>query len=110
MKCPECNTEYQNEIEICTKCGVSLVSNLPDDEQIPEISWVKLGPISNRIYAEMIGGALHNNSIPHYVKADFHNSAFGIISGNLAGSNVFVFVPENFKEKTQDVIEEITGI
>ena len=109
MICPECKSENQNGIEICIYCGVNLVYNLPVDKPLKEISWVKLGPVSGKIFADMIADILSQNKIPHYLKADFLTSAFGIQSGNMIGSKVFVFVPEGFQEKTNKIIEDITG-
>ena len=109
MKCPKCKAEYQNGIEICVDCGVSLVFNLPIDKPLKEISWIKLGPVSGKIFADMIADVLSQKKIPHYLKADFLTSALGIQSGNMIGSKVFVFVPEGFQEKTNKIIEDITG-
>jgi len=109
MICPECSLEFKPGIEICIDCGVSLVFNLPQNESLKEISWVKLGPISGKIFADMISIALENNKIPHYLKADFITSALGVVSGNMIGSNVFIFIPKNFQEKTNSIIKDITG-
>ena len=109
MICPECKSENQNGIEICIDCGVNLVYNLPVDKPLKEISWVKLGPVSGKIFADMIADVLSQKKIPHYLKADFLTSALGIQSGNMIGSKVFVFVPEEFKGKTNKIIEDITG-
>jgi len=64
---------------------------------------------SGNIFAEMIADILSQNKIPHYLKADFLTSALGIQTGNMIGSRVFVFVPEEFQEKTNKIIEDITG-
>ena len=109
MKCPKCKSEYQNGIEICVDCGVSLVFNLPVDKALKEISWIKLGPILGNIFADIIADILSQNKIPHYLKADFLTSALGIQTGNMIGSTVFVFVPGEFQEKTNKIIEDISG-
>jgi len=107
--CPECKSEYQKEIEICADCGVSLIFNLPSEHPLTNISWIKLKPISGKIFADMISEILNKNKIPHYLKADFLTSALGIQSGNIIGSKVFVFVPENFQDKANEIIEEMMG-
>ncbi len=88
---------------------MSLVFNLPVDKALKEISWIKLGPVLGNIFADMIADILSQNKIPHYLKADFLTSALGIQTGNMIGSKVFVFVPEEFQEKTNEIIKDITG-
>ena len=88
---------------------MSLVFNLPVDKALKEISWIKLGPVLGNIFADIIADILSQNKIPHYLKADFLTSALGIQTGNMIGSKVFVIVPEEFQEKTNKIIKDITG-
>ena len=69
MKCPKCKSEYQNGIEICVDCGVSLVFNLPIDKPLKEISWIKLGPVSGKIFADMIADVLSPKKNPPLFKS-----------------------------------------
>jgi len=106
MICPKCKSEYIKGTKNCIDCDKKLVSFLSKEKPLSRIKWVKLGPVTNRICADMICEILKADEIPHYIKTDF---AFGVISGNQTGSNISVFIPENYRNITQDIIKSISG-
>lgn len=109
MTCAKCNLEFNPGVEICINCGISLTFNLENNLTLNKISWVKIGPVSGKIYIDMISQKLQNQNITHYLKANFITSALGIVSGNMIGSDVFIFVPKSFQKKTLSIINAITG-
>ncbi len=47
--CPECQTEYEPHIEICTDCNVSLVDTQPFDVPLQNINWIKIAQFSGKV-------------------------------------------------------------
>jgi hypothetical protein len=106
--CPECQTEYEPHIEICTDCNVSLVDTQPFDVPLQNINWIKIAQFSGKVYGEMAGEILSKNNIPYFLKSDFFASAFSITPTNIPGAIVKLLVPENYKEQAKDLIINLT--
>lgn len=103
---PKFKLEYIKGTKNCIDYDEKLVSFLPKEKPSSRIKWVKLGPVTNRIYADMICEVLKADEIPHYIKTDF---AFGVISGNQTRSNISMFITEKYRNITQDIIKGISG-
>jgi len=106
MFCPECRQEYREGIEICADCQVTLIPDLPQNQPMKEVRWIKLHELPSSIYAEMVKEALEKEGIPSYVKADFFSSAGGL-KGNYPGSHADLYVPEVDAEKASSILEQM---
>ncbi len=109
MICPECHTEYIEGTEVCSDCNVSLVDAEPINLPLQEVKWVALDPLDGKVYADMVSEALGNANIPNYIKSDWAESAFNIEAVRMAGMTVKLFVPEEYKDKAEQILHDITG-
>ncbi|NIA18598.1 MAG: hypothetical protein GWO85_00710 [Simkaniaceae bacterium] len=109
MICPECLTEYIEGTEVCADCKVSLVDAEPIHLPLNEVKWVALDPLSGKVYADMVSEALNNADIPNYIKSDWAESAFNIEAVRMAGMTVKLFVPEEYKDKAEQILHDIAG-
>ncbi len=107
--CPQCNAEYEPQIEFCSDCNVTLVDEQPVDIPLDQIEWVEAGQFSGRVYGEMAGEILANNNIPYFLKSDFFTTAFNVSPVNVPGAVVKLFVPENDKERAEQLIMNISN-
>ncbi len=107
MFCPECKSEYLEDITVCADCGVTLVEADPDAKPLENMNWIPIADFSGALLAEMATTVLKENGIPSYTKGDFLSSAFSIKALSLSGGSVKLYVPESFKAKADDLMTNI---
>jgi hypothetical protein len=63
--------------------------------------------ITRKIFGEMMGEVLDSAEIPYFLKSDWSASAYNIAPAGLVGSYVQVYVPENFCNKANSLLNEL---
>tara|TARA_B100001250_G_C19787776_1_gene784984 strand:- start:1327 stop:1665 length:339 start_codon:yes stop_codon:yes gene_type:complete len=109
MICPDCFAEYIDNIENCGDCNVPLINASNIDLPIPNLDWISLQPFEGKIYADMVGELLDQNSIPYYLKMDWTSSAFGIEAASLNNQIIRIFVPDQYYKKAAELTLTIIG-
>ena len=64
------------------------------DLPIPEMTWRALPAFMGTTYADMIVEILNQKGIPHYVKNNWSNSAYGVSGSELVDNVIRIFVPK----------------
>jgi hypothetical protein len=107
--CPKCGKEYPADVADCSKCGVDLVDNQPDDIDANfdvDVKTVLLCKTSDIMSVEILEQALKDHNIPFLLKAGTGTySGIGSISQVMKG--VKVYVSETAFEKAVELAETI---
>src|SRR3990170_8012601 len=107
--CPNCRFEYKQEIKICPDCGADLVPELQvKKENAENIKYVQLRGVPSRLYAEMLQEALEKQDIPCLIQAEDAGLMLGTL-GTTSSLRVSVWVPEELKEKAEEIAFQILG-
>lgn len=107
MFCPECKSEYIEEINVCQDCGISLVNTKPESEPLENMIWISIADFDGAVIADMAVEILKDHDIPCYTKGDFISSAFGIKALSLPGGTVKLYIPDTFKTRANDLLKNI---
>ena len=70
-------------------------------------NWIEIAEFSGTIYAEMAETILKENNIPSFTKGDFLSTAYNIKALSLPGGSVKLFIPESFKVRAKDLLQNI---
>ena len=106
--CPNCKYEYEEGVETCPDCGTALVDSLPVPVEQEPVKHVFLRDVPSRLYAEMLKGALQNQSISCVVKGD----DIGIMLGSYSTTSpvmISVWVDRNKLFEAKKIAQEILG-
>ncbi len=77
------------------------------NESLENINWVKVKELPGKVFGEMMGEVLDSAEIPYFLKSDWSASAYNIVTAGLVGSYVQVYVPENFCNKANSLLNEL---
>jgi hypothetical protein len=77
MFCPKCGNEYEEDIYVCSECGVSLVPELPPDPkneslELAEFEEILFTPNSGDM--ALIKSLLDSEGIVYYFRGEFFTS------------------------------------
>ncbi len=52
---------------------------------------------------------LNQKGIPHYLKNNWSNSAYGVSGSELVDNIIRIFVPRSHEQQAKDIVNTITG-
>jgi len=71
--CPHCHSEYKKGIDVCSKCGVTLVPELPEESPSEFIEFEEILATYNAVEIAIIKSLLEPEGIDYYFKSEFFN-------------------------------------
>lgn len=83
--CPQCNTEYKEEVLTCSKCEGDLLPGLVP-AQVPEsVNWYVVQSVPSEVAGHILKSVLEDEGINVYLRSH-EMPAYGGIKGNAAKS------------------------
>ena len=77
------------------------------NESLENINWVKVKELPGKAFGEMMGEVLDSAEIPYFLISDWSASSYNIAPAGLVGSYVQIYVPENFYDKADSLLNEL---
>ncbi|MBT7618282.1 MAG: hypothetical protein HN590_13450 [Calditrichaeota bacterium] len=112
--CPKCSAEYTVTFDVCSDCGVDLITDTPLDipEGCDDGDWIELHTFPEYLYANMAVELLMREGIPAYSISN-RGSAASAGRGDYLSSNSQVYVLEPEFDEAMSIIkliiEELPG-
>ncbi len=76
--CPECRSEFNEGILICTDCGINLIGKLPLDTEVEYVDWKIVQSVSSEILGNILKGVLENGGIEAVLRSHEMPSVGGV--------------------------------
>ena len=102
--CPECRSEYVEEIKTCPDCQVELVDELPSEAG--GVNWVLLKPVGSELEGYMLKGVLESCEIDVYLRSIDIPLCDGISSSAFKHNWGELLVREEQLEKAIEIANE----
>ena len=96
--CPQCRTEYVDEVTHCSDCGAELVDYQQSEALPADIQWVRLASLANEVQGILLREELEKRGIRTMLKKDVFVSGFG-----------HIFVDEPSLKAAQEIHAEVIG-
>ena len=102
--CPQCRSEFNEGILICTDCGTDLVAELSLDAGVEYVDWKIVQSVSSEILGNILKGVLENGGIETVLRSHEMPSV-GSVQGDFSPDWGDILVhPEDFG-RARDLIE-----
>ena len=106
MYCSKCKREYEDDIEVCPKCKIPLVKELPEGPVFVEL--VTIFESSERGIIALAKSILEDAGIKYFPKGEGLQDLFGF--GRVGGYNILVGPVEiQVRKDDEEVAKEILG-
>jgi hypothetical protein len=102
--CPECKSEYLDDVSNCEDCGIPLVEFLLDEEEDPDLELVEIWCAPNEIEAQMVKALLEGNRITCLLSGESLRHTHGIMVDGLA--EVRILVRSDEVKRAEEIIND----
>lgn len=114
MYCPECRSEFRDEITTCPDCEISLVAELPEMPEFSEEDLVSVLETANVAVLPVVKSLLRAAEIPFVVQGDeamgvlpVGRVGLGGISSGGHGLSAGILVPKEREEEARALLTEL---
>ena len=117
MYCPECRSEFRDEIEVCPDCEIALVAELPPEPEFSEEDLVLIRETADVAVLPVIKSLLRAAEIPFFVQGD---EAMGVLPvgkiglGGMTskghGLSAGILVPRDREEEARALLTELPEV
>lgn len=117
MYCPECRSEFRDEIAVCPDCEESLVAELPEEPEFSEDDLVTVMETADVAILPVVKSLLRAAGIPFIVQGD---EAMGVLPvgriglGGLTtrghGLSAGILVPRDREEEAKALLTELPEV
>ena len=83
--CPECNTDYKEDVLICLECNEDLLPGLAPTQGAESVDWYTVKSVSNEVAGHILKSVLEDEGIEVYLRSH-EMPAVGGIKGNAGES------------------------
>ena len=104
LVCPECRSEFNKGILICTDCGIDLVAELPLDAGVEYVDWKIVKSVSSEILGNILKGVLENGGIEAVLRSHVMPSV-GSVQGEFSPDWGDLLVHTEDFRSAQELIE-----
>jgi hypothetical protein len=104
MFCPKCEKEYEEDIYVCSKCGVSLIPELLPDPINESLELAEFGEIlftPNAGDLAVIKSLLDSGGIMYYFRGEFFSSVHPL------AQPARLMIPTDQVEEVKEILESL---
>ncbi len=117
MYCPNCRSEFRQEITSCPDCEISLVVELPPQPEFSEDDLVQVFEATNVAVLPVVKSLLRSAEIPFLVQGDeamsvlpVGNMGLGPLTNKGHGLAALVLVPKDREEEARALLTELPDV
>lgn len=99
MFCPKCKDEYREGFTQCANCHISLVPELPVEEEYKNSDFTEIYITTDKGQIAFIKSILESEDIPYFIDNETLNVFYATPSK--------VMVPKKYIEKAKDILKDI---
>ena len=83
--CPECNTEFNEDVMKCSKCNVDLLPGTVSTQRSDSVGWYVVQSVPNEVVGYILKNVLEDEDIEVYLRSN-EIPAYGGLKGTLVKS------------------------
>jgi len=102
--CPQCRSEFNEHVLICTDCQVDLVFELPREDSVEYVDWEIVESVSSEVVGNILKGVLEDGGIEAVLRSHEMPSVGGVQGDFSPDWGDILVHPDEF-ENARDTLE-----